>query len=316
MQILIVVGAGLVIYAIFGVLASAKQPVPLRQKIQYPGLLEKEPGKDQKIQRLQSQVAKLESQLEQIKAVSVEETTGMLSIKEKEKEFALELKRREDWVAKAEAELAKVKAENLDLNKKSAVKESELEEEFTKNVNLTRQIQEMEAVLKAKETACRLQEDQLQAQKHQIESQLKGMQDQAATIAELKRKENISEWVPKSEFNQLNEEYTKLEKELEASQERLKSFAVEIAHLRQLIDKKPAPADEVKLTQPALETTNPEESRELEIIKPQETALQGEPQETKELEENKNPENDEPIKQNEVIKENIDQEIKESDPQK
>ena len=40
------------------------------------------------------------------------------------------------------------------------------------------------------------------------------------------RKEKISEWVPKQEFNQLNAEYTKLEKELEASQERLKSFAL------------------------------------------------------------------------------------------
>jgi hypothetical protein len=94
--------------------------------------------------------------------------------------------------------------------------------------------------------ACRLKEDQLQAQKHQVESQLKTINEHAATIAEFSRKEKISEWVPKLEFNQLNAEYAKLEKDLEDSQERLKSFAAEIAHLRQEKDRKIIPAQEEK----------------------------------------------------------------------
>ena len=182
-------------------------------------------------------------------------------------EFSVELKRREEWVAKAEAELAKIKTENLDLNNKFITKERELEEEFTKNVNLTRQMREIKSELEAKEMACRLKEDQLQAQKHQNESQLKSISEHLAVIAEFKRKEKISEWIPKSEFNQLNTEYTKLEKDLEASQERLKSFAAEIAHLRQASDKKYLPVEEIKPEEVQPEVVKLEESKVTEEIK-------------------------------------------------
>lgn len=259
MQILVALGVGVVIYAVFGVFTSGNSEAHQKQKIQDQPLSTEDSDKEQKIQRLQSQIAKLESQLEQGKLASVEGKSGSMVVKEKEAEFSVELKRREDWVAKAEAELAKNKAENLDLNNKFATKEKELQEEFTKNVNLTREMREIKAALEAKEMACRLKEDQLQAQKHQSESQLKSLSEYSATIAEFNRKEKISEWVPKHEFNQLNVEYTKLEKDLEASQERLKSFAAEIAHLRQATDKNTQSAQENKLPEAVPEEASPEE---------------------------------------------------------
>lgn len=259
MQILIGLGVGLVIYAVFGIFTSGNVKPPLKHKIQDPSLPAQDSGKEQKIQRLQSQVTKLESQLEQVKVVSVEEKSASITSKEKEAEYSIELKRREEWVAKAEAELAKTRAGNLDLNNKFIAKENELQDEFTKNVNLTRQMREIKAALEAKEIACRLKEDKLQEQKHQSESQLKSIHEHSETIAEFKRKEKISEWVPKSEFSQLNEEYTKLEKDLEASQERLKNFATEIAHLRQLIDKQALSAEEIKLPEVIPGKITPEE---------------------------------------------------------
>jgi len=286
MLILAVLGVGMVIYAIFGVFTSESPKPVLKSRIQFPPLSVQDPGKEQKIQRLQSQVVKLESQLEQVKAVAPEETAGLATIKAKEEEFLIELKRREEWVKKAEAELAKTKTEILDLNKKFMVKENELQEEFAKNVNFTRQLQEMKSALEGKEKTCRLQDDQLQLQKHQSESQLKKNQEQAATIAEFSRKEKISEWVPKTEFNQLNQEYTKLEKELETSQERLKSFAAEIAHLRQSIDKKASLAEEVSSPKIVPEEAVAEESTALEIRNPQEIVLQKTQSIEKNLEEN------------------------------
>ncbi|HNW38849.1 MAG TPA: hypothetical protein PL125_03110 [Candidatus Omnitrophota bacterium] len=243
--ILLVLGLGIAVYAVVEVFASGKSAPAKKKNHNQPSSTE-DLGKEQKIQRLQSQVVKLESQLEEAKVGPGAEKTALPAAKEKEAQFSEELKRREEWVAKAEAELAKVKAENVDINNKFIAKESELQEEFAKNVNLTREIREAKSALEAKEMACKLKEDQLQAQKHQIESQLKSINENLAAIAEFKRKEKISEWVPKLEFNQLNAEYTKLEKELEETQERLKSFAVEITHLRQLNDKKPPSAEEVK----------------------------------------------------------------------
>lgn len=245
MQILAALGVGIVIYAVIGIFTPSNPQPSLKSRMSGQPLPEQDDGKERKIQRLQSQVTELETELEQARVVSAEEKTALTDIKEKEAEFSAELKRREEWVAKAEAELAKAKAENLDLNNKFLAKEHDLQEEFTKNVNLDRQVREIKAALEAAETANRLKEDQLQAQKHQNESQLKSLNESSAVIAEFNRKEKISEWVPKQEFNQLNEQCLKLEKDLEASQEKLKNLAAEITHLRKLV----LPVGEIKIVE-------------------------------------------------------------------
>ena len=310
MQILLALGVGVVIYAVFGIITSGNSKLSPKQRIQDQPLSAQDSGKEQKIQRLQSQIAKLESQLEQAKVVSIDEKSGLITVKEKEAEFSIELKRREEWVAKAEAELAKTRAENLDLNNKFIVKENELQEEFTKNVNLTREVREIKAALEAKEVACRLKEDQLQAQKHQSESQLKSINENSATIAEFKRKEKISEWVPKAEFNQLNEEYTKLEKDLEISQERLKSFAAEIAQLRQTINKKAPAVEEIKLPEAIPEEITQEKSTLEEIRKPEEVTPAEVKQVEIKLEESK------AVEKIKTVEENIEKKMKETEEQK
>jgi len=269
MQILAVLGVGLVIYAVFGVSTSGsgKSKTPKKQKPQNPFLPAEDSNPGQAAQGLETQTVNLESPLAESSVSSQAEKSELAVLKTKEAEFSTELKRREEWVTKAEEELAKIKTENLDLNRKFAIKDKELQEEFAKNVNLTREMREIKSALEAKEMACRLKEDQVQLQKHQIESQLKSINESSAAIAEFNRKEKISEWVPKLEFNKLNEEYTKLEKDLEAAQEKLKSFAIEIAHLRQAAGKTVSPAEEAKLPPEAIpeetipEKTKPEETK-------------------------------------------------------
>jgi chromosome segregation ATPase len=195
--ILAILGVGMVIYALFGVFTPAKPGITHNKRILDPLLLPVDPGKDQKIERLQNQVSKLEKELEQVQAELTQGKSGFVAAQAKEAEFSIELKRREEWVAKAEAELAKIKSENLDLNNKFTAKEKELEEEFTKNVNLSREIRELRASLEAKEMACRLKEDNVQAQKHQIESLLKSIQEHSATIAELAVKRKSANGCPR-----------------------------------------------------------------------------------------------------------------------
>ncbi len=244
MLILAVLGVGMVIYAVFGVFSTPGEVQP--KKSDKKSTLSDDPGKEQKIQRLQKQVSELEEELSQIKIVHEKEKSEFTAAKEKEANFSDELKRREEWVARAEAELSKIKPENLDLRNRFIAKENELQGEFAKNVNLSREIREARASLEAKDAEVKLKEEQVQIQKHQIEKQLKDINEYSAIIAEFKRKEKISEWIPKSEFNKLNEEYTQLEKDLEANQERLKSFAEEIAHLRQGVKVKESPVEEIK----------------------------------------------------------------------
>jgi len=277
MQILTVIGVGIVVYAVFGVFTS-KPEVNQKLKIENQPQPREDVGKEQKIQRLQSQLIELEIQLEKSKTEHLKEETAFMKAKENESKLLDELKRRDEWLAKAEAELAKIKLENSDLNNKFILKAKELEAEFTNNVNLTRGLNEMKSSLAEKEMGSRLKEDQIQAQKHQIEDQLKTIKEQLATIAEFNKKEKISEWVPKSEFNKLNEEYSQLEEELESSQERLKSFAEEITHLRQEVHKKTPPVEEIKQEEvkPIIEEAQGEEIKPDEIKEEEETKTMAE----------------------------------------
>jgi len=75
-------------------------------------------------------------------------------------------------------------------------------------------LRELKVAFEAKEIACRLKEEQVQIQKHQMESQLKSINEHLVTIAEFKRKEKVNEWVPKAEFNELNKKYLSLEKQM------------------------------------------------------------------------------------------------------
>jgi elongation factor G len=247
MLVLAVLGVGMVIYAVFGVFSASDEP-GVKKNDKKSNLSDE--SKEQRIQRLQKQVAALEDELSKVKIGYEKEKSEFTAAKEKEVNFSDELKRREEWVAKAEAELSKIKPENVELKNKFMLKENELQEEFAKNVNLSREIREIKASLEAKEAAAKLKEEQVQIQKHQIEKQLNDINEQLAVISEFKRKEKISEWIPKSEFNKLNEEYTQLEKDLEASQERLKSFAEEITHLRQGVKVKESLAEEAVQKEP------------------------------------------------------------------
>lgn len=234
-QVLVVLGIGMVVYAVFEILRPQKGIPEAKKKNENFSPSGEDLGREQKIQRLQNRIVELEDESRRNKAEHLQKESEITTVKESELKFSDELKRREEWVKKAEAEVAKIKTENLDLSNKFMAKEKELEEEFAKNVNFSRQLRELKASLEEKEIACRLKDDQVQAQKHQIESQLKTIKENQVVIDGFNQKEKISEWVPKSEFNKLNEEYSALEKDLESGQERLKNFAEEISRLRKEI---------------------------------------------------------------------------------
>jgi uncharacterized small protein (DUF1192 family) len=211
--VLVVLGIGIVIYAL---LETAKPQKNEREKNknqpQQSPLAVSE--LEQKIARLQRRIVELKNELEKNKTPTADKNNQDEIQKENEFKFSNELKRRDAWVASAEAELSKVKIENVDLSNKFITKEKELNEEFAKNVDISRQLRELKVAFDVKEIACRLKEDQVQAQKHQIEGQLKVINEQLASITEFKCKEKINEWVPKVEFNELNRKYLSLEKQI------------------------------------------------------------------------------------------------------
>jgi hypothetical protein len=211
--LLIILATGVIIYAVLETLKSPKNELDKKKVVVHQGALALS-DLELKNTRLQRRIVVLENELAHKKLPKIIENDQDFSVKETQQNLSHEIKRREEWLAKAEAELAKIKAENIVLTNRFIAKEKELNEEFAKDVDISRQLRELKAAFDAKEIACRLKEDQVQAQKHQIESQLKVINEQLASIAEFQRKEKISEWVPKVEFNELYRKYLSLEKQI------------------------------------------------------------------------------------------------------
>jgi elongation factor G len=305
MQILAGLGVGMVIYAIFGIFstnASSKLQKEENEEEEYRPRLSEEPNQEQKIRRLENQSEELENQLMQVKAEYDREKAEFLLAREKESQFSDELKRREEWVARAETELAKKRSESLELENKFIAKEKELQEEFTKNVELSRQVRELKISLDSEDKEVKDKEEQVQIQKHQIEKQLQDIKGYLTSISEFNRKEKISEWVPKQEFNKLNEEYTQLEKELEAREEKSRMLVEELLQLKNRLQEKAAfedsfdkqspeenvaqPQVEQKPEKPVMENIQNEEGEELaafvNIIEEKAVSIEKEPEEVKE----------------------------------
>jgi elongation factor G len=241
---IIVLGFLFIGYAIFIIFFTARPQTGRPQEPAKAGKADPLASKDQKIsaqeqkiQLLESKISSLAQERENSKADYDNLRKDLESARQNELHLKEELSRRQEWVNKSEEMLNKVKEESLDLKNKFIAKENELREEFSKKVGFDKQTEESSERIKSLENELKERADQTEAQKHQIEKLRKEIKSHLDSIAELKKKEEISEWVPKSEFHKLNEEYTELEKDLEAKDERLKTFAEEIVHLRNQLSK-------------------------------------------------------------------------------
>lgn len=225
LQITAFVGVAMVAYALYGILSSGKANTNAETK---PASCLPEGL----VLKLKEQLLALESELEQLRADYASAKKIIEAAKLKESQWQQEVNRKEEWVAKSEEMLAKVRVENLELKNKFEAKEKELQEQFTKNVNLNKEVKELQEQLPVLEKENREKSDQLEASKHQMERQLNQMQAYQETAASLKKKEEESEWVPKQEFNRLNEEYEKLEKELAAKEGKLRVLVEDMIKLK------------------------------------------------------------------------------------
>jgi len=251
LYIAIAVGGILVLYALYGIFISSA----LNQNVRAHKKSSSQPKEniasfqEQRIQKLQERVVSLENELQLARANYDSARKDLDPSKNRLEELETELKRRENWVSKSEEMLNKVKEENLGLRRQYSDKEKELQEEFTKNVNLNKELKGFDDKLAQLEQDIKDKSDEIEAKKHLVERYLKEVNEHLATIDAFKKKEKVSEWVPKTEFNKLNDEFSEVEKELEEKDERIRVLTEEIAHLNnQLRSKTITPAQEILQT--------------------------------------------------------------------
>ncbi len=235
--IVLVLGIAMVTYAVYIVFVpTGSRSKPKKKSGAGDPMAE---FKEKRIVRLEEEIKTLEATAEKTRSEYEKEQFRFQEAIGKREQLEQELKRREDWVATSEEMLNKVKAENTELKNKFVSKEEELQREFTKNVNSVREIRELNDKIRLLEKNIKEQAEQIEIQKHKIEKYLQDIKGHETSIAEFRKKEKLSEWVPKAEFNKLNEEYTELENELDAKDVKLQSFAEEITHLRKQLEEKP-----------------------------------------------------------------------------
>lgn len=235
------IGGLMVLYAVAGIFfptGALRKAKPTKSGGFFgPGKARIDP-REQKVQQLEGKIAAGEAELVKIRGDNSRMEGELALIKERETSLQEELRRREEWVAKSESSVEKVKEENLSLKQNYLAKEKELQEEYSKKVSLEQEVRKLQERITALENEVKEKVDKTEAQKHLLEKAAAEIKTNLTSITEHKKREAQSEWVPKGDFNKLNEEYSELEKELERNEEKLQSFAKEIAQLKsQLVQK-------------------------------------------------------------------------------
>jgi elongation factor G len=245
---LFLAGVGLAVYALFIPEEAGRKKTPRISGARFPS------GPDDV---LREQKFRLEEQVEKLKGVSEKAQADYATLqkeltqaKKRAADLENELSRRESWVSKDDESIKKLQDRTLEAERQFLAKEKELENEFTKGVELTRKLREEENKVKALEGDIKVKADQIEALKHQVDKQIQEAKRHASIASELRKKDQISEWVPKEEFNKLNAEYTELENDLEEKDKRIHQLSEEILSLsRQLKERTAAPAEETPAPQ-------------------------------------------------------------------
>lgn len=230
---LMIIGLGLlvllgIILAVYG-LSSPGKTKPKTKKFQKSVKLSILPVKENESGR---QPDKLIEEFEKLKSDYSQKEQELLALKTKEADFQSELARREEWVANSEEAVRKAREKSDEFEKKILRKEQELQEEFSKNVALGREKGELSIELEKLSQENKEIKEENQKMKYQVESLLKENKSQLSAIEAFKKQQENSQWVVKQDFIKLNEEYTQLEKELEAKENKVNSLTQEILELK------------------------------------------------------------------------------------
>jgi elongation factor G len=187
-----------------------------------------------------------------------------------------ELLKRQDWVDKSDATLKKINERNQELEKIFSVKDKELQEEFAKNVDLNRTLSVLDLKIKSLEAENKAKSEEIEIAKHKIEKHIEEAKGYKETIEHFKKQESISDWMPKKEFEKLNDEFTELEKELEEKENKMQLLVDELVKLKnQLrsqssfeVEKLKTQGSEAVVAQEKIEVNSVKETPPVEEAKP------------------------------------------------
>ncbi len=248
-----VASLGLLVYGLWPAAASGRKKTSRRPAVCLKpnvGLQQQDPRL-----RMQSEIESLKNSLAQAEAQFNQAKKEMEPLRQKESELKEALQKREEWFKKEEQSIAALQEERVRQDKELRNKEDELAQEFTKNVDLKRQAEQLRLKYGSLEEEGKGKTEEIEKLKHKVaarEEEIKNREEKIKSldkiIAGMKKKESESEWVSKRDFNSLNDEYTNLEKELEEKEEKIKEREDKLKELAELIQQLKSQAPEKAAT--------------------------------------------------------------------
>ena len=231
--------------------------------------------------------------LEKIEARSIAMQKEFENLRKKEAELREQNKQSKKWLTYQQNLLKKEKGPGWDGRRKILDKEKQLEKEFTKNVNLEKEISEAQREIKSREKDVKILKDEKTALEKKIkaadERMIKVVGDlrvQKEEFEKLKKKEKESGWVSKEEHNNLVEVSEGLKQQLEIRKKELELKDKEIEEkdkermrlVHQLKEQGIEPVVEVSIKEEKLkeeeekkveEVTLPEVKEEIPAVEPE-----------------------------------------------
>ena len=226
--------------AIYAFLPSADYQEKTKSRVRLP-INAKEAdiySREQKIQRLQGEVDSLKAALDKAKADYSALYNEAEILKKKEGDLKEQLEKRKEWIDKGDEIAKKFQERNAELEGILKDKEKEIQEEFAKNVNLSRELRELNERFKLLEEESKNKSAEIERLNQKIEeaglkvqAQTNEIQEHLAKIAELKKQTEESEWILKKDYIKLKEEYDNLHIQLAVKKKELQLKEEKIAEL-------------------------------------------------------------------------------------
>jgi elongation factor G len=229
-------------------------------------------GKQLEAARRAAEMGVLRDELKNLKTDYTAVLSQLRAIKQKEQDLRQVLEKKEGWSKKDEEVIKKLQQEKREFERLLQSKEKELTKEFAKNVDLARQLNEVGLGAEFLKKKIKEMSQETQMLQHKIEERDKAIQSAKQqimflkdTIAQMEKRQEESEWIPKREFNMLNEEYARLESKLEETQEKLRSREDRIKDLYRQIQelKKESALGQRSLTQASPQAAGTESLKEV-----------------------------------------------------
>ncbi len=202
---------GLVVTGIATVLLSFQSPEPevpqnaLQQRHQQH---QKEISKmEKKLQYLQGQLREKQKELERSRQEFLSFKDQAAAGSQHEQELKERMTRQEEWVERARVDAERIKEQNAELKARLFQKEKDLEKEFSKGVQLGKELRESRDESQGLGEKNSQLSDELMALKHRLENiQLKAG-EHSRMLDDMKKKQAESHWVSQEEYDNLKEEY-------------------------------------------------------------------------------------------------------------